>query len=243
MDVQEAVQAKFDEYPARDGDQIVRMQGTCAPPHFVVGSNWQCEQKINSHQMVKKGCGDNSGMITKPVFTISGPHGSGKTTAAQYLAEHYDLKFISAGHLFRDIADDQGCSLEEFSRLAEADPSVDRLVDERTLEFARKGAVVLDGQLSAHVVADLATLRIYIYAPLETRIQRIMNREQRPYDEVARETKIREAVELTRYMDTYGYDITELEQYDLVLNTERFDAKETQRILKAAIDAVLADQK
>ena len=38
------------------------------------------------------------------VVTISGLHGSGKSTYAKALAEEFRLRYVSAGQLFRDIA-------------------------------------------------------------------------------------------------------------------------------------------
>jgi len=42
--------------------------------------------------------------------------------------------------------------LEEFGQVALKDPSVDRLIDERTMSEAEKGNVVIDGQIAGWVL-------------------------------------------------------------------------------------------
>ena len=77
-------------------------------------------------------------------ITVSGPPGSGTTSLARYIAEKYDLEFISAGEVFRRLAREHGMDLAEFGRLAESDPSVDRMIDTRQKEIgeATEGIVV-----------------------------------------------------------------------------------------------------
>ncbi|MEM4602157.1 MAG: nucleoside monophosphate kinase, partial [Desulfurococcaceae archaeon] len=70
-------------------------------------------------------------------IVISGPPGSGKTTQAKIIAERYNLKYFSAGRIFRDIAKQRGLSLEELSSIALKDSSVDLEVDRKTFEAAK----------------------------------------------------------------------------------------------------------
>ncbi|RLI08618.1 cytidylate kinase, partial [Candidatus Bathyarchaeota archaeon] len=88
------------------------------------------------------------------VITVSGLHGTGKSTHARRLAEALGLRYVSAGILFRHMAEERGITLEEMSRLAEGDPEIDRLVDERTKEEALRGDVVIDAALSGWMVED-----------------------------------------------------------------------------------------
>ena len=73
------------------------------------------------------------------VIAVSGQPASGKTTYARYLAEVYGLRYVSSGKLFRECAKRMGISLLELHRIAERDYSIDREVDSRALEEAKKG--------------------------------------------------------------------------------------------------------
>src|SRR5437016_5639927 len=65
------------------------------------------------------------------IITVSGPHGTGKSTYAAQLADALRIRHVSAGAVFRRIAKEKKISLEELGEKALDDPSVDRLVDER----------------------------------------------------------------------------------------------------------------
>ena len=116
------------------------------------------------------------------VITISGYHGSGRSSQAKKIAESFDLKYISSGKLFRERAEELGVSLEEMNRLATKDSEFDNWLDNRTKIESQKGSVVIDANLSAWMAED-PDLRIFFTCPLKERVRRIAERENRPYDE------------------------------------------------------------
>jgi len=169
-------------------------------------------------------------------ITVSGPPGSGTTTLARRLAERTGYRLISAGEVFRGLARERGMDLATFGALAEADPSFDRMIDERQREIAEAtDDIVVEGRLSGRMVSS-ADLRIWLQAPLPVRVRRILEREAGP-DLVAAEaeTAEREACEARRYRQYYGIEIDDLSPYDLVLNTDRFGVQTLGAIVEAAI--------
>jgi len=177
--------------------------------------------------------------LPKLIIAISGPAGSGKTTHAKRLAKDLGLRYFSAGQIFRQMALERGVSLEELSKIAEKDPTIDLEIDRRTFEEARRGKVVLEGHLTAWIVKDIADVKIYLNAPLKLRILRIASREQRPIEEVARETLLREYSQLRRFMKFYGLDIRDLSIFDLVLDTSKLNIEQTYQIIRQYIKARL----
>ncbi len=155
----------------------------------------------------------------KRVVTIGGLHGTGKSSAADRIAAAFGLRRISAGGIFRQLAKERGMTLEEFSRIAEEDESIDRELDARIKAEAEKGNVMLDGQLAAHMAGEHADLRILLVAPLRTRVKRIAARDRVSYEDALHETETRERIERARYMEFYGFDVQNLSLYDLVINT------------------------
>jgi len=176
------------------------------------------------------------------VITVSGLHGSGTSTQARRLAESLGLRYISAGLLFRRIAEERGLTLEELSRLAEEDPELDRMIDERTREEARRGDVVIDAALAGWMAED-ADLKIFLTAPLEERIRRIARREGLTLEEARRETLRREQSERERFKRYYGIDINDLSIYDVVLNTALFKPDATARILRRIVEELRRGRK
>jgi cytidylate kinase len=173
------------------------------------------------------------------VITVAGPHGSGRSTQARFIAESFDLRYVSAGMVFRERAEELGLSLEEMSRKASMDRDFDNYLDARTKEESRRGGVVIDATLSGWM-ADDPDLRIYLSCPLDERVRRIAERESRDLAEVDRETRFREENELSRFRELYRVDLEDLSVYDLVVNTALFDAGGVARILKNVIDEYLS---
>jgi len=169
------------------------------------------------------------------VITVSGLHGTGKSTHARRLAEALGLRHVSAGMMFRRMAEERGVTLREMSRLAEEDPEIDRLVDERTKEEAMEGGVVVDAALSGWMAED-ADIKVFLTAPLEERIRRIAARDGATFREAREATLLREEIERERFKRYYGIDIADLSIYDVVLNSELFDADGTARILKRVVE-------
>ncbi|MCX8169746.1 MAG: AAA family ATPase, partial [Candidatus Methanomethyliaceae archaeon] len=83
--------------------------------------------------------------IRSLLITISGPAGAGKSYCAAKLAEIYGIPHYSIGQLFRKMAMERNLTIEEFSKLAERDPSIDRELDRRTMELAKNGGCIIEG--------------------------------------------------------------------------------------------------
>lgn len=174
-----------------------------------------------------------------PIIAISGPHGSGKSTASKTVAELLNYTYVSAGQLFREMAKEKGMTLEELSKLAEKDNAIDNYIDNRTMELAEEeNGLIVDAQLGGWILRKVADLTIYITAPLKTRVQRIAERENRTKEEVKKETLMREESERHRYQKLYNIDISDLSIYDVIINTKKYDAAECVDIIMASINKI-----
>ena len=158
------------------------------------------------------------------LVTISGPAGSGKSTAAAALAETLGYDHVSGGDIFRDLADERGLTPLELNRQAEEDEAIDRDLDRRLRETAATGDdLILESRLAGWMAGEHADFRVWLDAPLEIRARRIADREDKAIDLAREETRARATSEAKRYREYYGIDIEELSIYDLVLNTARLD--------------------
>ncbi|TFG12919.1 cytidylate kinase [Candidatus Thorarchaeota archaeon] len=176
------------------------------------------------------------------VITIGGLHGTGKSSTADIVAEHFDLRRVSAGRIFRGLAEEREMTLEEFSKVAETDPDIDHELDARIKAEARKGSIVLDGQLAAWMADDFADLKVYLRAPTEVRVKRIASRDDVSFDNAMKETIVREKIERERYEEFYGVDIRDLEIYDLIINTSIYDLEGVASIIIQAASYLFENQ-
>jgi len=169
--------------------------------------------------------------LTGPVITVSGPHGTGKSTYAKALAEALGLRYVCAGEIFRELAKERGLSLAEFSQIAAKDPAIDKIIDERTKAEAKMGGVVIDAQLAAWMARRVADVKVLIVAADEVRFKRIAEREGMSVLEAKRQTVARESIQRERYRKYYGVDVTDLSIYDLTIDTGRYPIDEARSVV------------
>lgn len=178
-------------------------------------------------------------------ITVSGLPGSGTTTLSRLLAEYYDLELISSGEIFRRMAKERGMSLSEFGALAERDPSIDLDIDknQKSIIHSREN-IILESRLAGHMAQGRPdVLKVWIKAPLLTRVKRIQRREKTiSFDEELKKTVERERSEALRYTNYYGIDIKDLSIYDIVIDSEKWNQYQTLDILRVAIDAIVGPE-
>jgi len=177
------------------------------------------------------------------VIAVSGQAASGKTTIARALAEKLGLRFVSSGMLFRRLAEERGIPLLEFHKLAEQDPSIDKLVDGMAIEEAKKGNVVIEGHLAAWILKDLADVKIYLKADLRVRAERLARRDGKSVEEAMEEIRKREEMNRRRYLMIYGIDIADLSIFDLVIDTTYLGPDEVLDIVLRYVQTVLQRKK
>lgn len=166
------------------------------------------------------------------IITIGGLAGTGTSTTAKILSEILNIPFVSAGDIFRQMAAEKGMDILEFSSLAENNTKIDTEIDRRQTKLAKESDnLILEGRLSAHFV-DSADLRVWLITPFDVRAKRICERESKTIDIVKKEVIIREKSEALRYNDIHNIDISNLDIYDLIINTGSFDAESVAKIIE-----------
>lgn len=172
------------------------------------------------------------------ILTISGLHGTGKSTIGKLVAEKLGIKYYSTGEAFRDLAKEMNLTLEEFTEYVENNPNIDKKLDHKIIEIAQKGDIIIDGQLSAHFLESVTNFKILLICPLEIRVERMAERDNTSYNKKLKETIMREDSELNRYKKLYNIDLKDEEKiaklYDLIMNTENLTVDEVfEQILTA----------
>lgn len=180
------------------------------------------------------------------IIVISGRPGAGKTTLAKHLAEEYDLRYMSAGEMFRKIAKEHGFGqhgesflsfhekIEQDSKLSK---KIDKEIDQRVMEEAERGDVVIEGWLAAHLIKD-ANLKVFLNVSSDLAAERIAFREDDDKENELHITIEREKSFVRRAKNEYNIDINDVSGFDIVVNTERFEPEDTQEIIETAINSL-----
>ena len=169
------------------------------------------------------------------IITISGLHGTGKSTVGKLVAKALSLNYYSTGQAFRDLAKEMGMNLQEFSHYVEEHPDIDKKLDEKIIKIAEKNNILIDSQLSGHILRNVADFKIHLTCSLETRVRRITDRDQSSYELKMKETLIRESSELERFKKLYHINLDNLEDirlfHDLVIDTEGLSIDEIVELI------------
>ncbi|MCJ7651782.1 MAG: AAA family ATPase [Candidatus Lokiarchaeota archaeon] len=169
------------------------------------------------------------------IITISGLHGTGKSTVGKLVAKALSLNYYSTGQAFRDLAKEMGMNLQEFSRYVEEHHDIDKKLDEKIIKIAEKNNILIDSQLSGHILRNVADFKIHLICSLETRVRRIADRDQSSYELKMKETLIRESSELERFKKLYHINLDNLEDirlfHDLVIDTEGLSIDEIVELI------------
>ena len=165
------------------------------------------------------------------IITIGGLAGTGTTTLAEVLSEKLDIPYISAGFIFREMAAERGITVLEFSEFAEGNDDIDKEIDKRQAEKAKLAEnLIIEGRLSAFFVEN-ADLRICLMTPFDVRSKRIAQREEKSVEIAKEEIITREKSEALRYKEIHNIDISNMEIYDLIVNTDSFDPESISEII------------
>jgi len=166
-------------------------------------------------------------------ITISGTPGSGKTTVAKLLEKKLGLKYVYLGMIFRELADKHNMTLEEFGKYCEEHSQIDKELDNRQLEILKKGDVILEGRLAGWLAYknNITAFKVLIDADLETRVKRIINREEGSVEKRKKEIQKREKSEAKRYKEYYGVNLKDKSIYDVFIDSSNKTPEEIVELI------------
>jgi CMP/dCMP kinase len=171
------------------------------------------------------------------LITVSGPPGSGTTTAAQRVADRLGLELVLGGEVFRALAVERHMSLPEFGLYASDNPEVDVELDSRLARRARDGEAVIESRLAGWIAHNegLAAVIVWIDCDPRIRAERVAAREGVSVERALADNEERQLVERRRYLTLYGIDLSDVSIYELVLDSgELGPAELAERIVDAA---------
>jgi cytidylate kinase len=177
----------------------------------------------------------------KIVVCISGMAGTGKSTLAKKLAEKYGLRYFSGGDALKALAAQEGYdssnhgwweSSEGLDFLAKREKNLefDKAVDDKLLEYAQQGCVLLDSWTMPWLLKT--GFKIWLIASVQKRAERIAERDNLSIEEAFQVLKEKEARTKSIYKKLYGFTLGEdLEPFNLVLDTDNLSAGEVFQTL------------
>jgi cytidylate kinase len=182
----------------------------------------------------------------KIVICISGMAGSGKSTAAKRLAEHYGLKYYSGGDALKAIATDMGYKTTgegwwettegiKFLRERLGNPEIDRKVDEKLLEWANQGGVILDSWTMPWLLKK--GFKIWLETSEKLRAQHLAERDGLSLEEALKILREKETKTKAIFMKLYGFKLGEdFKPFQLILDANLLSKDEVYKALLMVIN-------
>ena len=170
------------------------------------------------------------------IIVISGPPGSGKSTVGKRLSEKFSLKYISAGQIFRYLAQKEGLSLLDLNQKAEKVFEIDKKIDQEIFRIATtEKNIIIESHIGGWLLKNIADFSVYLNASIETRAKRIAMRDNISYYEALDQIIKREESHFKRFLFYYGIDITDLSVFDLVINSDFISPDDVAKIIEITL--------
>ena len=175
----------------------------------------------------------------KKIITIAGNGGSGKSTIAKLLEEKLGYKCVVMGDIMRRLASENNMDIVTFNEYIKEHPEFDHQVDDMIVDISEKeDELIIVSRTAWHFAKE--SFRVYLYVEPEVAGKRIFADSQRinekKYDtleEAIENTRKRNESEKNRYMSLYNIDVTNLDNYDLALDTSALTIDEVlDRVLE-----------
>ena len=175
------------------------------------------------------------------IISLSGAHGSGKSTIAQMLADKLAWPRYYIGGLRREAAARKGLTLAEYNKLGETDPSTDQEVDEYQKKLGEtQDNFIIEGRTSWYLIPH--SLKIYldvneeegsrrVFSQLQHKNDRNEDKELNTLESVKESMNKRLESDRLRYKKYYNIDVNDVKHYDFYLDTTNLNREEVFNVV------------
>jgi len=196
-----------------------------------------------------KGRGKERTSRKNTVICVCGMTASGKSTVSRKIAEKYRLRLLSGGDALKALAIELGYKpldhgwweFKEGQRFLQRrlrDPDFDKKIDQKLLEHARKGNVVLDSWTMPWLFKG--GYKIWIDASKKVRAKRLAKRDGMIVRKAIKILEQKEKVTKAIYTKLYGFHLgKDFSPFDLIVDTDTLNEDEVFCTVSVVLDHVL----
>ena len=189
----------------------------------------------------------------KIVICICGMAGSGKSTAAKRLAQHYGLKYFSGGDALKAVAAEMGYKVSgdgwweteegmRFLKEREKNLEIDRRVDQKQLEWAKMGGAIFDSWAMPWLLEG--GFKVWLEASEDVRAMRISERDNLSFEDALRFLRENEARTKMIYRRLYGFTLGEdFRPFHMIIDVNFLGKDEVFEALRLAVDHLVLKRK
>lgn len=183
------------------------------------------------------------------IICICGLSGSGKSTQAKIIAKKYGLKNYSGGDALKALAIEKGYKSQEhgwwesneglrFLKTRSKDSKLDYLIDNKLLEIAKNGNIILDSWTMPWLLKT--GFKIWLDASFKKRAERIAKRDSISVKEAVKALKSKEDKTKSIYKKIYGFNLGEdFTPFDMILDTEHLNIQDVTQVLCMVLENIV----
>jgi cytidylate kinase len=185
----------------------------------------------------------------KLTICVCGMAGCGKSTLAKRVAERYGLRYYSGGDALKALALEEGYKHVDrgwwesregmrFLQKRVQDPSFDKKIDKKLLEWAEQGDVVLDSWTMPWLLEN--GFKVWLEASPEERAKRIAKRDRTSVTRALAALKEKDSKTKAIFKKLYGFNLGEdFTPFDLIFDVNQLTPEEVLQALIQVIDRML----
>ena len=166
------------------------------------------------------------------VISLSGDPAAGKGTVSKLLKEKLSYDIYRNGDYFRKLAKEKNMTLEEFGNYVKDHPEIDIEIEKSAKEYAKTNDnFIIDARLGFYVVPD--SFKVYLKVDINEAARRAYNDRNRKdtenyvsITEYKNKLEKRFKLENERYLKIYNVDKSDMNNYDLVIDTTNMTPNE-----------------
>ena len=183
------------------------------------------------------------------LISITGKLGSGKSTICNLLKDRYGFEIYSTGAFQREVAREMGITTLELNKRLREDPSLDYVIDDAVKKLSIERAqdkLIFDSRMAWHFAEK--SFKIFLTIDPREAARRVMLNQRGSEEFYADEKEAceklieRSQVEQARFMQIYGVDYYDFNNFDLIVDTTARTPEEILGIIMAAYESYVADE-
>ena len=183
------------------------------------------------------------------LISITGRLGSGKSTVCNIMRERYGYEIFSTGTINREYARRLGITTLELNKRLNDDPSLDHEIDGTVTKLSEERCddkLIFDSRMAWHFAKD--TFKIFLtIEPMEA-AKRVMKNQRgceehyETVEEACEKLIERSRVERDRFVDIYGVDYYDYNNFNIVIDTTARTPDEVVALIMENLEAYSNDR-
>ena len=178
------------------------------------------------------------------LISITGKLGSGKSTVCGILNERYGFEIFSTGSINREVARKLGITTLELNERLKIDHSLDDEIDSTVTRISierKDDKLIFDSRMAWHFAQD--TFKVFLTIDPTVAAERVMKNQrgaEERYSSVedARDGLIKRGnVERERFMQIYGVDYFDPNNYNVIVDTTKRSPEEIVNIIMESFES------